>query len=109
MADAVAAVRDELLAAVVRGADAEISFVVGVIEVEFAVELRQDSSVQAGVKAWVVSAGGEMGRGQSETHRVKVSLTPKGKDGGDLLVSARTGSHEVSDGAAGEVSGFIGR
>jgi hypothetical protein len=89
LADAVAAVREELLAAARRGAGAEIGFVVGPIEMEFAVELRSDAKARAGFTAWVIaSAGVEAGITRVGTHRVKVSLTPKRADGGELLIAA---------------------
>jgi hypothetical protein len=44
LADAVAAVREELFDAARRGVGQEVAFVVGPIEMEFAVELRADAS-----------------------------------------------------------------
>lgn len=108
LADAVAAIRDELVVAVARGVDAAVGFVVGPIELEFAVELRRDSSVQAGFKAWVLSADASVGSGQVNAQRVKVTLTPRLAAGGDLQVSAGQ-----ADDAAGagrdDVSGYQGR
>jgi hypothetical protein len=101
LADAVAAVRDELLAAVARGVDQEIAFVVGPIELEFAVELKKDVKAKTGFKAWVVSGDVEAGVVHGRTHRVKVALTPKTEDGGDVLVHGsvprRAGPGDVSD------------
>jgi len=92
LADAVAAVRDELLVAAARGVDQEIAFAVGPIELEFAVELRADAKAKAGFKAWVLaSAEVEAGAGRTSTHRVKVTLTPKRPDGGDLSISGEPG------------------
>jgi hypothetical protein len=88
LAEAVAAVRAELLEAARRGADQEVSFVVGPIEMEFAVELRRDARAKAGLKAWVLSADVEGGVQRGSTHRVTVTLTPKRPGGGDLLISA---------------------
>jgi hypothetical protein len=92
LADAVAAVRDELLVAAARGVDQEIAFAVGPIELEFAVELRADATAKAGFKAWVLaSAEVEAGVGRASTHRVTVTLTPKRPDGRDLLISGEPG------------------
>ncbi|GAB2756635.1 trypco2 family protein [Streptomyces bullii] len=88
LAAAVAALRDELTRAVeARGAEQEISFQVGFIELEFAVELRQDARGKAGFKAWVVSGDGEAGVARGRTHRVLVTLRPQGTDG-DLTIGA---------------------
>ncbi|WP_410574910.1 trypco2 family protein [Amycolatopsis sp. cmx-4-61] len=105
LADAVASVRDELMAAAARGAGSAVEFVVGPIELEFAVEMRQDAKVKAGFKAWVVSADAEGGVARGRTHKVKLTLTPRAPGGGDLLVS---GSQDRPAGP-GPVSGHLER
>lgn len=88
LADAVTGVREELLEAARRGVGQDIGFVVGSIEMQFTVELRADAKARAGFKAWVVSGEAEAGVSRVRTHRVTVSLTPKQRDGGDLLIAA---------------------
>jgi Trypsin-co-occurring domain 2 len=105
LADAVAAVRDELLEAAVRGIGSEIGFAVGPIELEFAVELKADAKAKTGFKAWVVTGDVEVGVARGRTHKVKVTLTPKHPDGADLLIAAKPG--EFAD--PGEVSSHRGR
>lgn len=97
LADAVAAVRDELLAAAAAGVGQQVGFVVGPIELEFAVELRADVKAKTGFKAWVVSADVEAGAARVRTHRVRMSLTPNGPDGGDLLIAAASGRLDPGD------------
>jgi NTP-dependent ternary system trypsin peptidase co-occuring protein len=103
LADAVAALRDELLEAAARGAGHGLAFTVGPVQLEFAVELRADVKAKAGFKAWVVTGEAEGGVGRSRTHRVAVTLTPQRPGGGDLLVH---GDAERSAGP-GDVSGHI--
>ncbi|MER7393939.1 trypco2 family protein [Streptomyces sp. NPDC000151] len=86
LADAVAALRDELLEAVGRGAGQDLAFKVGPVELEFTVELREDVKAKGGFTAWVVSAGAEAGVARGDAQRVMVTLTPQGPGGGDLLV-----------------------
>ncbi|WP_019630517.1 trypco2 family protein [Actinomadura atramentaria] len=105
LADAVAAVRAELLEAAGRGAGEEVAFLVGPITLEFAVELRADAKGKFGFKAWVVSGDAEAGVSRGRTHRVSVSLTPKRAGGEDLLIS---GDAERTEGP-GELEGHIGR
>ena len=106
LADAVAAVREELLDAARRGTGQEIAFVVGPMEMEFAVELRADARAKVGFKAWVLaSAEVEAGVARGRTHRVMVTLTPKRGDGGDLLISAHTGGSA----GPGDVADHLGR
>lgn len=106
LADAVAAVRDELLRAAARGTGQPVRFLVGPIELEFAVELRQDTKAKAGFKAWVVSGDAEGGLSRGRTHRVSMTLTPVGPDGREVLVS---GDPARSVDGPGDVSDTIGR
>ncbi|MBE1592361.1 trypco2 family protein [Nonomuraea angiospora] len=87
LAQAVEGLRDELLAAAVAGAGSQIAFAVGPIELEFAVELKADAKAKAGFKAWVVTADVEAGVSRGRTHKVKLTLTPKHPDGGDVLIA----------------------
>ncbi|MER5887285.1 trypco2 family protein [Streptomyces sp. NPDC001941] len=104
LVDAVAAVRDELVAAAALGADdPDVVFAVGPVEMEFEVELRADAKAKAGFKLWAVGAETEAGVSRGRTHRVSFTLTPKNARGGDLLVS---GSQERPAGP-GDVSGRI--
>ncbi len=105
LGDAVAAVREELLHAAARGIGQPLEFLVGPIELEFTVELRQDSKAKAGFKAWVVSGDAEGGLSRGRTHRVSMTLTPIRPDGGDVLVA---GDPDQPDGP-GDVSRTIGR
>ncbi|MBC6445999.1 hypothetical protein GPZ80_02280 [Actinokineospora sp. HBU206404] len=101
LADAVATLRDELIAAAGRSADSHVAFVVGPIEMEFAVELKKDAKVKAGFKAWVVSGDTEVGVVRGRTHRIKVALTPRTADGTDVLIHGtgerQGGSDEAED------------
>ncbi|MGW2744222.1 trypco2 family protein [Streptomyces sp. NPDC001450] len=82
LADAVEAVRNELVTAAARSAGQDVTFEVGDIELEFGVELRKEAKGGVKVKAWVVEAGADGGGGTTRTHRVTVPLRP---------VDARTG------------------
>ncbi|MCR6490545.1 hypothetical protein M8542_47865 [Amycolatopsis sp. OK19-0408] len=103
--DAVASVRDELIEAATQSTGAGVEFLVGPVELEFAVELRKDVKGKAGFKAWVVSAGVEGGVTHGRTHKVKVTLTPRRPGGGDLLVS---GDQDRPAGP-GDLTAHVGR
>jgi hypothetical protein len=87
LADAVSAIRDELLEGVQRAAGKTLAFAVGPIEMEFTVELRKDVRAKTGVKAWLLTADAEAGRSRSSVQKVKLVLTPKRPDGRDLLIA----------------------
>jgi hypothetical protein len=77
LADAVEAIRSQLVDAAARGANSDIAFEVGDIQLEFEVQLSRDGTTKGGVKAWVLAAGYESARGRTETQRVSVTLSPK--------------------------------
>ena len=74
LADAVQAVRDELITAAARSSGQDVTFEVGDIELEFSVELRKEVKGGVKVKAWVVEAGADGGGGATRGHRVAVTL-----------------------------------
>ncbi|TXS42258.1 hypothetical protein EAO75_33250 [Streptomyces sp. uw30] len=74
LADAVQAVRDELITAAARSAGQDVTFEVGDIELEFSVELHKEVTGGVKVKAWVMEAGVDGGGGTTRTHRVAVTL-----------------------------------
>ncbi|MDX3575690.1 MULTISPECIES: trypco2 family protein [unclassified Streptomyces] len=94
LSKAVASIRDELLTAATEGAGREISFRADSVELEFAVELRADTEAKAGFRAWVVSADVKAGLSHQRVHRVKVSLSPRRADGGDLLIHSSGQRHD---------------
>src|SRR5689334_11480469 len=105
LVDAVASVRNELLEAAARSVGAGVEFVVGPVELEFTVELRQDMKIKSGFKAWVVSGEAEGGLTSSRTHKVKLTLTPRAPGNTDLLVAGESGRPANS----ADLSGHIGR
>ncbi|MFE7564351.1 trypco2 family protein [Kitasatospora sp. NPDC057500] len=99
LADAVAAVRDELLEAAARpGDDPRLVFAVGPVEMEFEVELRADAKAKGEFKLRVVGAEAQAGVSRGRTHRIAFTLASKRPDGGDLLVrSAAPGPEGPGD------------
>lgn len=101
LAKAVAVLRDNLLAAVAQGADQDLSFEVGPVELEFLVELRQDIKVKSGFRAWVITGDAEAGLARGRTHRVKFALTPRQRGTGapppTVLVAAEPDHTQPSD------------
>ncbi len=91
LADAVEAVRAGLMEGSVRGMGSSIRFEVGEIHMEFTVELQRVRGAKAGVKAWVVEAGGESSRTAGRTHTVSFTLKPKNASGGVLEIGAGEG------------------
>ncbi|GAA3774003.1 trypco2 family protein [Streptomyces phyllanthi] len=98
LADAVQAVRDELLAAARRSVGQEVVFELGDIEMEFTVEMHRETKAGARVKAWVLDAGADRSYAGTRTHRV--SFTLRAQD-------ARTGRPlKVGNDTEGSVAAF---
>lgn len=77
LADAIEAIRQELLDASARGAGQAIQFEVGPVTLDFTVELRRDAKARGGVKAWVLSGDLEAGVTHNRVQKVSVTLNPK--------------------------------
>lgn len=98
LADAVQAVRDELITAAARSSGQDVAFEVGDIQLEFSVELRKEIKGGVKVKAWVVEAGVDGGGGSTHVHRVAVTLK---------ALDARSGRPwKVRNDSAGSVARF---
>ncbi|MFB7665733.1 trypco2 family protein [Kitasatospora sp. NPDC056138] len=98
LADAIEAVRQQLLDATARGAGQEIRFEVGTVQLDFDVELKRDARAKGGIRTWVLSAEAEAGAAHRLSHRVSVTLTPR---------NARTGAGvEVGNPELGSREGF---
>ena len=98
LADAVQAVRDELITAAGRSTGQDLVFELGDIQLEFSVELRKEAAGGLRVKAYVLEASMD-GRGaRTHTHRVAVTLK---------ALDARTGEPwKVSNGSRGSTARF---
>ncbi|MCF3132281.1 trypco2 family protein [Streptomyces olivochromogenes] len=87
LADAVQAVRDQLLIAASRASGQGVAFEVGDIQMEFTVELRAEEKAGAKVRAWVLDAGVDDTRSTARTHKVSFTLSPTdARTGGPLRV-----------------------
>jgi len=77
LTEAVQALRDELAVARKTSEGEPIMFSVGPVEVEFAVVAKKTGTGKAGLTFGVVTIGAEGGLAREQTHRVKVTLTPR--------------------------------
>jgi hypothetical protein len=87
LADAIRALRRELVESIEAAEDSDLRFTLGPIELELAVQLSSDGHGEAGVHFWVVSLGAGASRQRAVTHTVKLSLTPVQGEG-EVLVSS---------------------
>jgi hypothetical protein len=81
LADAIAALRQELTTAMSAGKDSDLRFGLGPVEMEFLLEIKRDGAGEAGVRFGVVTVGAKGGLARASTHRVKLSLQPQDRHG----------------------------
>lgn len=81
LAEAIAAVRAELVQAQQHGRGEALSFTVGKVVIELTGEIKTTGGGAAGVKFWVVSVDAKGERSAAAAHKVTVELIPHGPDG----------------------------
>ncbi|WP_406116809.1 trypco2 family protein [Streptomyces virginiae] len=77
LAEAVQQLRAELETAMAEGAESQLRFELGPIELEFQVDLRRTGGVDGSLRWGVVSLGGKKERSSGSGHRVTLVLNPK--------------------------------
>lgn len=91
LAEAIEAVRAELRCAQGQGRGSDVRFTVGPVELEFAVDVKKTGSGSVSVKVLgVLDLGGKGEIATTNVHRVKVKLSPVGKDGKPFEVAAES-------------------
>jgi hypothetical protein len=81
LADAIAAVRSDLIAAQRDGLAKDLTFGVGKVTVELGGEIRTTAGGGAGVKFWVVTVDAKGEHSSNVTHKITVELSPQKSDG----------------------------
>jgi Trypsin-co-occurring domain 2 len=88
LAQAIRALRAELVEAVRQGKDEEVKFALGPVELELQVQVSKEAGGEAGIAFWLVTIGGRGSRTSGTTHTVKLSLSPVDASGAGLIVSS---------------------
>ena len=81
LAEAVDAVRTELLKARELGADSDMPFEVGSVQLQFTVAMSRERKAGGGIKVWVVGIDDARTGSSAHTHQLTVNLQPRGADG----------------------------
>ena len=76
LADAIKSLRAELTEAMTQGADEDLRFRLGPVELEFHFNVSREYGGDGGIKFWVVSLGAKASRGSSTAHMIKLILNP---------------------------------
>ncbi|MEU9609411.1 trypco2 family protein [Streptomyces sp. NPDC048057] len=97
LADAVEAVRAQLVEAATRASGQAVQFETGDIEMEFTVELRRDTTGTGRVRAWVVEAGADTAHGTTRIHRVAFTLKPRDARTGDAWLVGNDDAADTGD------------
>lgn len=76
LAQAIAALRSELMTAWTDAQDKSLRFKVAAVEVTLEVAVTWTGKGAAGIKWWLLEAGGEVGREKAVTQTIKLTLDP---------------------------------
>lgn len=80
LTETITALRDEIASAAAAGADSDLRFQLGTIELEFTVVAKREGGPNGAIKFSVLGIGAEVGGSakfaNERTHKVKLSLTP---------------------------------
>ena len=87
LAEVIQDLREELAKAIADGRNHRIRFKPGNIDVELSVDVRKSVEGKAGVKFWVVEAGATGTTGQTQAHKIKLSLSMVDERGREILIS----------------------
>jgi Trypsin-co-occurring domain 2 len=87
LSTAIADLRKQLIKAQQDGQAEEIEFAINKVEVEIALEAKRTRGGGISFKVWVLGADGKTEKASGATHKVKLEMVPRNKDGSDFRVS----------------------
>jgi hypothetical protein len=85
---AIEQIRSQLAEAMKEGKGSSLAFRPGPVELEFEVAFSATGGGEFGVKAYVLSIGAKGEVSREVTNRVKLTLTPVGPTGEDILIGS---------------------
>lgn len=88
LAEAIADLRRELTTALQAGQEEALRFKLGPVELSFQLQVAKKAGANAGVRFWVVSAGGQGELSKASTHQIKLTLQPVDRAGGDISIAS---------------------
>jgi hypothetical protein len=86
LARAIQDLRSELLKAMTEGEGKKLRFKLDPVELELSLGMTYTGGANAGVKFWVLELGAKGEAERAATHKLKLKLTPVGKNG-DVMIS----------------------
>jgi len=89
LAEAIGQLRREIGSAMQSARDEPLQFMLGPVELELQVQLATKGGVKGEAKWVVVSFGADASAERTQTHKVKLTLTPK-VEGRDIAVGDKT-------------------
>ncbi|QWF82787.1 trypco2 family protein [Amycolatopsis sp. CA-230715] len=89
LAELIGQLRAELTEAMRAGADADLRFEVGPVELELSVAVAKEATPGAKVKFWVVEMGTDVKASSTTTQKIKLTLDPRpaAEPGAKALIS----------------------
>src|SRR6478609_5788501 len=97
LAAAIAALRSELMDAWTDAQDKSLRFKVAPVELTLTVAVTWTGTGTAGIKWWLLEAGGEVSREMTTTHTIKLTLDPVTLDTQGKVVSVFIDDEDTID------------
>lgn len=94
LADAIQALRDELVRAQRSKDSNDILFQIKDIELEMQFQVSRSAGADGGIKFWLISLGAKGEQGSTATHTVKLKLQALTPEGGDVSIHDLTARPE---------------
>jgi hypothetical protein len=86
--------RAELTKAMAEDQDEQLLFGLGPVELELLMDIKKETSGEAGIKFNIITLGGRKLRDRSDSHKITLTLNPVDPDGNPARI-ASTGKKEI--------------
>ncbi len=88
LASTIRQLRAELTKAMAEGQDEELRFGLGPVELELLLDIKNETSGEAGIKFNIITLGGRKLRGRTNSHKINLTLNPVDSEGNPARIAS---------------------
>jgi Trypsin-co-occurring domain 2 len=97
LASTIKQLRTELTKAMAEGHGEQLLFDLGPVELEFLIDVKNETSGEGGIKFNIITLSGRRMRGLTNSHKIKLTLNPLDSAGNPARI-ASTGKKQIPGG-----------